>query len=661
MKGIDIIDALNELDEELVQDAKRQGKTVPKWLKYSSLAACLCCLVGAAGIWLGTILSPPTEAPSTAAAAEQPISPQESLIIKSQPDTWEPWYSGEDRDWDHAEPWAFDPGEEEPRETEQSEGMEAFNDIQQNREDFGGCYINCSGTLTVLITDPTEETAAEYAAMTDVGIWIVEAEYTLKELQETYEGLHEDVDRWLKAHPDSNLILNSSGIVDYHNRIVLHLSGTSIDYLTDNYPMPDCVSYVLYSTEDASSWTAAPREPQTVWQSEHYDVSVSMAQAEYPYGTETVTLVLENDTEGLLGYGYSYSMEKYINGNWVNVSGNLAFNAVGLSVEEYSAETMTISTEQYPSELGIGLYRIIGTDLSYSPRNGYGLWEDLGQYVVEFCITDIAPEPTEVVAENTWLPLGEIIPSDQIQVYLWGPYVAGLDYDMENAVADQPQEMTVTVYDRRTGEAVNHEPFVFEANYPDSLSVDHAEELFYIQTESGTYAITVMDGEAVMIADVTFPDETFPFAPETVYTAMDGDFVVEADQDYFFIDDGKVTFTITNNTDFDLTSEKGLNIRSFNQIFTWGWESRFLRYSGDISETLPTEVESTPFSIESHSSVIVEVDLSLWGTPSETTDEFESLVSGLYRIVYDDLQFTDQYGDLHPLSFMVEFMLDYKK
>lgn len=44
MKGIDIIEAFGEIDDDLLLDAKCHKKTAPRWLKWASLAACLCCV-----------------------------------------------------------------------------------------------------------------------------------------------------------------------------------------------------------------------------------------------------------------------------------------------------------------------------------------------------------------------------------------------------------------------------------------------------------------------------------------------------------------------------------------------------------------------------------------------------------------------------------------
>lgn len=45
MRGIDVIEALNDIDDKLLQNAKPHRRAAPFWLKYSSMAACICCVL----------------------------------------------------------------------------------------------------------------------------------------------------------------------------------------------------------------------------------------------------------------------------------------------------------------------------------------------------------------------------------------------------------------------------------------------------------------------------------------------------------------------------------------------------------------------------------------------------------------------------------------
>lgn len=67
MKGIDIIEAMNDIDSELLLAAKRHRKAVPRWIRIVSLASCLCCAILACGIAFRCIFAQPEDTPGTAA------------------------------------------------------------------------------------------------------------------------------------------------------------------------------------------------------------------------------------------------------------------------------------------------------------------------------------------------------------------------------------------------------------------------------------------------------------------------------------------------------------------------------------------------------------------------------------------------------------------
>ena len=67
MKGFDIIEAMNDIDSELLLAAKRHRKAVPRWIRIVSLAACLCCIIFACGIAFRSIFTQPEDTPGTAA------------------------------------------------------------------------------------------------------------------------------------------------------------------------------------------------------------------------------------------------------------------------------------------------------------------------------------------------------------------------------------------------------------------------------------------------------------------------------------------------------------------------------------------------------------------------------------------------------------------
>lgn len=89
MKGIDIIEAFGGIDAELIADAKRHGRAVPRWLKWSAVAACLCCAAGLMVLSLGHMLQGPqsvNEVPNAVAPGETG-APVESGIGGAEEDT----------------------------------------------------------------------------------------------------------------------------------------------------------------------------------------------------------------------------------------------------------------------------------------------------------------------------------------------------------------------------------------------------------------------------------------------------------------------------------------------------------------------------------------------------------------------------------------------
>ncbi len=85
MRGIDIIEAMENIDEKLVIDAKLHKKSAPAWLKYLSVAACICCVLLLSLLMINRIISLGEEnVPDTLAPTEE--SAQNSGIENPQPE-----------------------------------------------------------------------------------------------------------------------------------------------------------------------------------------------------------------------------------------------------------------------------------------------------------------------------------------------------------------------------------------------------------------------------------------------------------------------------------------------------------------------------------------------------------------------------------------------
>lgn len=87
MTGMDIIEALRDIDPDMILDAKKPVKHIPKWLKLTSLAACICCLIALVTLSLGHILDGSQETEGQfnplASADESTKAQKDTLILTS--------------------------------------------------------------------------------------------------------------------------------------------------------------------------------------------------------------------------------------------------------------------------------------------------------------------------------------------------------------------------------------------------------------------------------------------------------------------------------------------------------------------------------------------------------------------------------------------------
>lgn len=71
MSGMDIIEAMGQIESDLILDARHQKRAVPRWLKWGSLAACLCCVTALAFFSLSRL----AQAPASTDNAMSPGAP----------------------------------------------------------------------------------------------------------------------------------------------------------------------------------------------------------------------------------------------------------------------------------------------------------------------------------------------------------------------------------------------------------------------------------------------------------------------------------------------------------------------------------------------------------------------------------------------------------
>lgn len=574
--------------------------------------------------------------------------------------TWEPVYTGEAREWEHQIPWAFDELEGENRAWNQDEGMTAAGDIGYHGGDlpgFAGYYINCSGTLTVALVEPQVELLEEYAKESSVGFWIIDAEYTLEELESASDELSNQIYEWIKENPESKLQFGFTTTDIEKNRYVVELYGPSLEpFYAEFDNLPPCVEVILHAVEDASMEAEIPREPETTWSALDGILTVSVLQPEYPVGVDTITMVLENNSLGQVMYGESFSVEKFVDGEWVDVSGALAFNAIGLGLEEYDRKTLSVNTVMFPAPLGVGLYHIIGTNLSYTEENGSSVTVT-EKYVVEFLVTEDAPEPTGELPdkEGIWLTEWEIIAEDEIGFPIKNPYAAGLIYDI--MAEEGLQNLGINIYDRSTGEKLTEEPLWFWADYYQDIHQGENGAIL-VESEGMTYLIDVVDGEVVITEQNEPYDEQIPREPVTRAETYYGEISIAMEQGNYPAGADTIAFIITNNTEYDLTTE---NLMPCSELVNWEYNYCFRVLPEGMTPEEELFQDPVIFSLSAGESKRVEMDLDQWYVSEYSEEGGEtqhSLGRSIYTMSFNRRTFSFSDGSELTASLTVEFVLE---
>lgn len=589
-----------------------------------------------------------------------PAEPVDTPSISVEEESaWVPVYTGEDRVWEHQNPWAAEPLEGEKREFDQEEGLSAYFDIGPNGAGlagFAGAYINCSGTLTFALVDPQVELIEEYAEESDAGFWIVEAEYTRKEMEEAAEGLFEEIRVWTEEHPEAKLQIGFSTMDVTRNRYVVELCGPSLEPFYEAFSdLEPCVEVVLNEVKDASVTEEIPRQPGTVWSGVDGNLTVSVLQPEYPVGVEVITLVIENNSLGTAMYGASYELQKYVDGSWENASGMLSFNAVGYGLEEHQRRTLEFSTSLYPAPLGVGLYRIIGSELDYTSPDGTSMMVT-EQYVVEFLVTEDAPEPTGELPEKDgfWFTPIEVIGEDEIHFQMKEPYAAGLIYDIFSE--ESKQELGINIYDRRTGEKLTEEPLWFWADYYRDIHRGN-DGAIIVETDSGVYSVSV-EKEAVLVTEVGDFDQKIPREPVAQAKTQYGEISITMEQGYYPEGTETIAFTITNHTDLDMTTE---NLMPCSELHNWEYNSCFRILPEGMTWEAEYWKEPEIFALKAGESKRVEMELSDWYVPEypENGEEIRHpLGRSIYTMSFNRRTFTSSDGSEITVSLTVEFVLE---
>jgi hypothetical protein len=170
MNGKDVMDALANIDDDLILDAKSQPRSIPRWLKWGSMAVCLCCAVLVtllcveklrSGDDAGTALTPGTD--QTESAFPEASSGEEETVIPEASSAEEETAIPEDS-------------------TQSNASMEAISVLDYT--DFD--YYSCEGNLVLIdgsyytLTDNGPEPVELQNVSTEIelyGTWEVDFDY----------------------------------------------------------------------------------------------------------------------------------------------------------------------------------------------------------------------------------------------------------------------------------------------------------------------------------------------------------------------------------------------------------------------------------------------------------------------------------------------------
>ncbi len=475
-------------------------------------------------------------------------------------------------------------------------------------------------------------------------------------------ALRDEINAWLDETPDAHLRLDAYYLEERSNCVIFDLSGPSLQPLTDALEIPDCVTLNLYETALSSDADAIPWEPETVWEDTETGIRVSMAQPSYPVGTASVAVILENTGDGVAMYGESFSMEKYIDGQWQNVSGDLAFDAVGYSLESHDRRVLEIRVSGFLTSLGPGLYRITGDDIRWGPADSSlsydSVHRDLEPYVVEFTVTEDAPEPldiseleairtadqwyTPVELADQWLQAG-----GRFQT-LDGPYMVAYWPDDE--------QTHLVVCDRSTGDSLTAEPLVFDAD-PDSDVMVLRDGSIMVRTPDTVWQLRVEDGALRQTDGAVFPDTDIPYDPISEADSLDGSISAAMEQAVYPSGAEAVAYTITNNTDRDITLSYYPPLQGLYRV---DYSSGLLRCWYHQEDDAPVEPIRSELSLSAGETLRVEIPLDRYTQEDENGGE-TILGRGLYQIVFSNdgtaLEPTGEETTVQ-VSFALEFALE---
>ena len=313
-----------------------------------------------------TIQSPPPPTVSNTPPPEPSSTKIRLSEVLYSPDIpltgWKPYFTGEEPEWEYNpdEPWLWIlDGENSPDQTPANEAHMSLYEFLESYANYAGCYVNSNGYLTVMLTDPTMEQADELASLSAAPIWIVSANFPYSSLVKALDEVFPAITAWMEEHPEAPIGGLSGGVRDNVNRVYLSLSGSGIPKLLDAFDFPPCIELEYKLTIDPSQPHEIPHAPVTSWEKD--GVTIRSAQESYPIGTTSIPVTVSHEVPNMRLYAPDslLSVDKYVNGDWYDVSGNFFMNAVYMEILDIPAgvEKTVYLTIVTPETLGPGLYR----------------------------------------------------------------------------------------------------------------------------------------------------------------------------------------------------------------------------------------------------------------------------------------------------------------
>ena len=278
---------------------------------------------------------------------------------------WEPYFTGDEPEWKYSpdEPWAsFSVGDLYAyNQTPGTDAYQALYYYLTSTANYAGGYINCNGYLTILLTNPTIEQTNEIAEKSPAPVWIISARYSQKTLE---KALNEGISAllsWIEDHPEVSASVYSGGVYDDKNQVRINMQGSGVPKVLSAFHLPDCIKIEYTPIPAAAEPHDIPYEPRTVWEKD--GVTIRSARDNYPVGTITLQITASHNVEGKRLYAPSaaLSVEKYMDGEWHNISGSFASTSEYREIFDIPAgEVKTVELNIVtPETLGPGLYRAI--------------------------------------------------------------------------------------------------------------------------------------------------------------------------------------------------------------------------------------------------------------------------------------------------------------